>query len=162
MKNRCEFWVQSETLYLTNSFKNSVPATGFLGIPECRKIYACVDESLHDDNTRKAVLYDPWYVWKRAAVLFGVKFLCFERKSRSRWLFNEWIMSHLWESARARCMSEYEGKNDRQFAHLPIDSHLLWYLALICDVMWCGLFACEEAAQAREKSLTKGKKWSNL
>ncbi len=38
LKNRCEYWVQSETLYVTNSFKKSIPVTRFLGIPECRQV----------------------------------------------------------------------------------------------------------------------------
>ena len=42
---RCEIWVQSETLYVTNSFKKSVPVTGFLGIPECRQNQCLVDRN---------------------------------------------------------------------------------------------------------------------
>lgn len=54
---------------------------------------------------------------------------------------------------RARTLfARTQGK--QMWGSSPIDSYLLLYLALFCDVMWCSLFACEEAAQAREQSLT--------
>ncbi len=85
---------------------------------------------------------------------------CFAPKSSSEWIFYEWIMSY----SRARAVrANIKETKERRFTHLPIDSYLLLNLAPFCDFMsslCCSLLAYEEAAQASEQSLTKGKKWS--
>ena len=112
--------------------------------------------------TQSMMCSDPQYVWKRG---FN-ELKCFLVWSSLCFASNGFFWMNHFLFARAHAFrANIRKTNERRFTHSPIKSYLLLNLTLFCDFMpvsslCCSLLTCEEAAQAREQSLTKGKKWS--
>jgi hypothetical protein len=161
LKNRCEYWVQSETLYVTNSFKKSIPVTQFLGIPECRQ-----DQCLGSWELRAFMMTTQDMLCYMIRNMSANELSYFLMSSSSVSLANqgtdECYMNESCLKTRARCSCEYKRN---EWDSLVCPSTVIYYCISLFfwDAMWsfcCGLFACEEAAQAWERLLTNDKKGS--
>ena len=157
-KIRCEFWVQSESLYVTNSFKKSVPVTGFLASRNADKVNAWFDvdwELLWWRHSNWCVIW--------SAICLGTSWNTFWCEVPLFWSqikepmdFYEWIMSY----SRAHAVrANIRETNKRRITHLPVDSNLQLYHALIA-VMSCDNSVCMRWGAGKVQSLTKDKKGS--